>query len=134
MLRRWRNLGRGFGASGMRLGPLVAWAAVRSGVVVLLLLTFVCCCSLCGGLWLFYVLLYVSLCPFWYCTHLGGEGGGGLVALLNLSSWCLVVVGWLFLVVPWGCLWFVIVVFPDHTHSLFFITFVECLTACCRII
>ena len=42
-----------------------------------------------------------------------------LVALLNLSSWCLVVVGWLFLAVPWGCLRFVIVVFPDHTHLLF---------------
>ena len=42
-----------------------------------------------------------------------------LVALLNLSSWCLVMVVWLFLAVPWGCLWFVIVVFPDHTHLLF---------------
>ena len=39
-----------------------------------------------------------------------------LVALLNLSSWCLVMVEWLFLVVPWGCLRFVIVVFHDHTH------------------
>ena len=26
----------------------------------------------------------------------------------------------LFLVVPRGCLWFVIVVFPDHNHLLFF--------------
>ena len=42
-----------------------------------------------------------------------------VVALLNLSSWCLVVVGWLFLAVPWVCLRFVIVVFPDHTHLLF---------------
>ena len=42
-----------------------------------------------------------------------------LVALLNLSSWCLVVVEWLFLTVPLGCLQFVIVVFPDHTHLLF---------------
>ena len=42
-----------------------------------------------------------------------------LVALLNLSSWCLVMVEWLFLAVPWGCLQFVIVVFPDHTHLLF---------------
>ena len=42
-----------------------------------------------------------------------------LVALLNLSSWCLVVVEWLFLAVPWGCLRFVIVVFLDHTHLLF---------------
>ena len=42
-----------------------------------------------------------------------------LVALLNLSSWCLVVVERLFLPVPWGCLRFVIVVFSDHTHILF---------------
>ena len=42
-----------------------------------------------------------------------------LVALLNLSSWWLVMVEWLFLAVPWGCLRFVIVVFPDHTHFLF---------------
>ena len=42
-----------------------------------------------------------------------------LIALLNLSSWCLVMVEWLFLTVPLGCLQFVIVVFPDHTHLLF---------------
>ena len=45
-------------------------------------------------------------------------GKRNLVALLNLSSWCLVMVEWLFLAVPWGCLQFVIVVFPDHTHLL----------------
>ena len=39
-----------------------------------------------------------------------------LVALLNLSSWCLMMVERLFLAVPWGCLQFVIVVFPDHTY------------------
>ena len=39
-----------------------------------------------------------------------------LVALLNLSSWCRVMVELLFLEVPQGCLRFVIVVFPDHTH------------------
>ena len=42
-----------------------------------------------------------------------------LVALLSLSSWCLVMVVWLFLAVLWVCLLFVIVVFPDHTHLLF---------------
>ena len=42
-----------------------------------------------------------------------------LIALLNLSSWCLVMVERLFLTVPRGCLQFVIVVFPDHTHLLF---------------
>ena len=46
-------------------------------------------------------------------------GKRGLIVLLNLSSWCLVMVEWLFLAVPWGCLRFVIVVFPDHTHILF---------------
>ena len=43
-----------------------------------------------------------------------------LIALLNLSSWCLVMVERLFLAVPRGSLQFVIVVFPDHTHLLFF--------------
>ena len=42
-----------------------------------------------------------------------------LVTLLKLSSLCLVVVGGLFLAVSRGCLRFVIVVFPDHTHLLF---------------
>ena len=42
-----------------------------------------------------------------------------LVTLHNLSSWCLVMVEWLFLTVPWGYLLFVIVVFPDHTRLLF---------------
>ena len=42
-----------------------------------------------------------------------------LIALLNLSSWCLVMVERLFLAVPRGCLQFVIVVFTDHTHLLF---------------
>ena len=44
-----------------------------------------------------------------------------LVALLNLSSWCRMMVEWLFLAVPWGCLRCVIVVFPDHTHLLFLV-------------
>ena len=42
-----------------------------------------------------------------------------LVALLSLSSWCLMIVARLFLAVPWVCLPFLIVVFPDHTHLLY---------------
>ena len=42
-----------------------------------------------------------------------------LISLLNLSTWCLVMVERNFLAVPLGCLRFVIVVFPDHTHLLF---------------
>ena len=45
-------------------------------------------------------------------------GNRALVALLN-ASWCIVMVEWFFLAVPWGCLRFVIVVFPDHAHLLF---------------
>ena len=47
-----------------------------------------------------------------------------LVALLHLSSLCLLMVEWLFLAVPRGCLRFVIVVFPDHTHLLFLKLFI----------
>ena len=67
-------------------------------------------------------------CPMFCCTLLYVHssiaiilmGKRELVALLNLSFWCLVMVGWLFLAVSLGCLRFVIVVFPDHTHLLFF--------------
>ena len=52
-------------------------------------------------------------------AHGGNDILKELIALLNLSSWCLVMVERLFLAVPRGCLQFVIVVFPDHTHLLF---------------
>ena len=51
-----------------------------------------------------------------------------LIALLSLSSWCLVIVVWFFLAVPWVCLQFVIVVFPDHTHLLFLRMHIESLS------
>ena len=50
-----------------------------------------------------------------------GLGKRELITLLNLSSWCLVMVELLFLAVPRGCLQFVIVVLPDHTHLLFLV-------------
>ena len=49
-----------------------------------------------------------------------------LIALLNLSSCCLVMVERLFLALPRGCLQFVVVVFPDHTHLLFLPYSVSC--------
>ena len=61
-------------------------------------------------------------------------GKRDLVALLNLSSWCLVMVERLFLAVPWGCLRFVIVVFPDHTHLLFFMNFYKQFCLFCLLI
>ena len=47
-----------------------------------------------------------------------------LVALLSLSYWCLLMDVWLFLAVLWDCLRFVIMVFPDFTNLLFYITWV----------
>ena len=40
-----------------------------------------------------------------------------LVALLSLSSWCLMIVVWLFPAVSWVCVHFVIVLFP-RSYSL----------------
>ena len=69
----------------------------------------------------------VCNCSMFCCTLLYVQssiaiilvGKRELVALLNLSPWFLVKVKRFFLAVPWGCLRFVIVVFPDHTHLLF---------------
>ena len=71
---------------------------------------------------MFYVLLYVALCRSSIAIILMGKRE--LIALLNLSSWCLVMVERLFLAVPQGCLRFVIVVFPDHAHYFSFKPFV----------
>ena len=48
-----------------------------------------------------------------------------LAALLLLSFECLVTVDvlWLFLMVLWVGLQFVVVVFPDHTHLLFYLSY-----------
>ena len=55
---------------------------------------------------MFYILLlYVHSC---FATILIGKRE--LAALLSLSSWCLVIVVWLFLSVPWVYLQFVIVI------------------------
>ena len=54
-----------------------------------------------------------------HLLHIILIGKRELVALLNLSPWCLVMVERLFLVVQRDCLRFVIVVFPDHAHLLF---------------
>ena len=84
----------------MHLSPPVAYAAVSSKAVVLLLLTFlfivtpivgVCNCSIfCCTL--FYVLYSIAIILM---------GKRELVALLNLSSWCLVMVERLFLAATW---------------------------------
>ena len=72
----------------------------------------VCICSMfCRAL------LYVH--SSFAMNHLDGKRE--LVAWLSLSSWWLMIVVWLFLALPWVCLQFAIVVFPDLTHLLFYI-------------
>ena len=93
-------------------------AVVRSKAVVLLLLAF---------LFIVTPIVRVISCSMLCCTlfyvHSSFAiilmGKRKLVALLSLSSWCLLMVVWLLLAMPWVCLLFVIVVFPDHTHLLF---------------
>ena len=70
--------------------------------------------GVCGCSMFCYTLLYVH--PSIAIILMGKRE---LVALFYLSSWCLVMVGRLFLAVPRGCLQFVIVVFPYHTHLSF---------------
>ena len=90
----------------------MAVAAVRSKAVALLLLVVThivgfCNCSV--------------FCCALLCVHYGftiiSMGKRELVALLCMSSWCLVIVVWLFLMMPRVCVQFVIVV--DHTHIFF---------------
>ena len=92
-----------------------------------------CCPSLGGGsvvvdlLFIVTPIVGVCNCSLFCCTLLYVHssfaiilmGNRELVALLSLSSWCLVVIVWLFLAESWVCLQFVIVIFPDHTHLLF---------------
>ena len=50
---------------------------------------------------------------FWYRGHAGTQNSFFLICF-SISQQQMV--EWLFLAVPWGCLRFVIVVFPDLTH------------------
>ena len=114
VLQQQQNLGRRFGSSKMHLSsPPVALAAVRSKEVRLLLIVtpivgFCNCCMFCCAL---------------LCVHSSFTiilmGKRKLVALLCLSSWCLVIVVWFFPTMPRVCLQFLIVVYSDHTHLLF---------------
>ena len=86
-----------------------------------------CFCFFVNFLFIVTPIVGVCDCSMFCCTLLCVHssiaiiliGKKEMVALLNLSSWCLVMVERLFLAVPRGCLRFVIVVFPDHTHLLF---------------
>ena len=68
-------------------------------------------------------LLCVTLCLFCYRNHLDGKERAGC---FTSSSWCLVMVMWLFLTMPGVCLQFVIAVFPDHSHYMCLVLVLLC--------
>ena len=124
VLQQQQNLGRRFGTSKMHLSPPPPPPPPRG----------LGCCPFKGGgsvvvdfLFIVTPLVGVCNCSMFCCTLIYVHssiaiilmGKRELVALLNVSSWCLVMVERLFVAVPRGCLRFVIVVFPDHTHLLF---------------
>ena len=114
MIQQQQNLGRRFGTSKMHLSFQVALAAAPSKAKVLLLLIR---CLLLLPLWdSVIVLCFVALLFVHSCFAIISIGKRELVALLCLSSLCLVIVVWLFLTMPRVDLQYVIVIFPDHTH------------------
>ena len=92
----------------------VTKAVVNSKAVVLLLLIVTPIVGFC---------IWCMFCCLLLCVHSSFViilmEQRELVALLCLSSWCLVILVWLFLTMPRVWLQFVIVVFLDHTDLLF---------------
>ena len=115
----WDKVGNRFIISKMHLSPPVALATVRSNAVVLLLLIRVDCYPIVG------FCNCSMVCCALLCVHSSFTivltGKRELVDLLCLSSWCLMIVVWLFLTMPRVCLRFEFVVLPDHTHLLTFL-------------
>ena len=97
---------------------------IHNDQICLLVSTIHCPIQVADFLFIVTPIVGVCNCSLFWCSLLYVHssiaiilmGKRELVALLNLSSWCLVMVEWLFLVVPWGRLRFVIVVFSIHTH------------------
>ena len=95
----------------MHLSPLVAWGAVPSKAVVLLLLIYC--------LMHFQLFVYALLCVHSRFATILKRKRKMFFSLL-LSYRCIVTINvpWLFFAVQWVGLKSVILVLPDHTHSL----------------
>ena len=127
MLQQQQDLGRIFDTSKMHLIPSVAQESGgcpfkgggsvggNSLLIVTTTVGFCNCYMFCCALLCLYSSFAIIL-----------MGNRELVALLSLSSWCLVIVVRLSLVVPGVCLQFVNVVFSDHTHFFRFELVYDC--------
>ena len=124
VLQQQQNLGQRFGTSKMHLSHQRLWlpsvlrrwfVIVDSMLIVTPIVGFCNCSMFCC------VLLHAHSS---FAVILMGKRE--LVDLLCSSSWCLVIVVWLFLTMLWVCLQFVIVVFPDHNNLPFLFVFRSC--------
>ena len=107
----------------MHLSPPMALAAVRSKAMVLLLLIYrLIYFPLFVGVLCFYLFCYALLCVHSSFAIIL-KRKRKLVALLLLSYRCIITVNamWLFLTMSWVGLQCAIVVFPNHTHLLFYL-------------
>ena len=118
MLKQQQNLGQRFGTSKMHLSPPVALADERYKAVVLLLMI---------RCWLLLPLLdsVIVLCfVVRYFVSILVLQPSELVAMLCLSSWCLVIVVWLFLRMPWFVcslwLWYFMIILTYYFWSKLF--------------
>ena len=113
MLQQQQNLGRRFGTSKMHLSPPVAFPALRSKAVVLLLLIVTHIVGFCNFLRI--VVRYFMSILVLQSSQWGRERAG------CFALFVFVVPRDCYMTLPddaTGCLQFVIVVFPDHTHLL----------------
>ena len=60
-----------------------------------------------------FVLLCITLCPFYFCNHLEEEEKASCLSLLSYRCTVTINVLWLFFAVPWVGMQCVIVIFPD---------------------
>ena len=116
VLQQQQYLGRRFGTSKMHLShKWLLW------LLSVLMRWFCFCCWFVVNCYshcviFLIVLFWCALLVYILVLQLSRWGRESCFFLLCLSTWCLIIVVWLFLTMPWVCLQFVIVVFPDHTH------------------
>ena len=141
VLQQQQNLKRRFGASKLHISPTPPPLPTPRWLRLLSVLRrWFCCCWL-----LFIVTPFVGVCncSMFCCRLLYVHSSfaiilmrkGELIALLCLSSWCLVMVVWLFLAEPWVCLrlwlWYFLIIltyyFRRKIKYITLLTFIMCM-------
>ena len=88
-LQQQQNLGRRFYAIGMHLGPLVAWLlSILKRQFCCYLSIFYAFLIVCGDSVFVFVLLCITVCPFYFCNCLEEEEHAGCFAFVVLPMSC----------------------------------------------